>query len=279
MSLIFRPRVFMTLPSLLRRPCDGPARSVVPIRTPETENWLKELLPQSTCENIQDVRILVVDDDPRVLRLLVRGLLEEGHVVERAADGAKALETMMSAEFDVIVLDVMLPAVTGVEVVQRMRAEGHRTPVLMLTARDANADVVKGLNAGADDYLTKPFSFEVLLARINALARRGPSVLESPLRVADLSLDTTAHKASRNGTALPLTRTEFSLLEYLMRRTGRVVTRRALIEGVWGTSRDVEDNTLEAFVKLLRHKLDQGGGAPLIQTVRGVGYTIRGDRD
>ena len=132
---------------------------------------------------------------------------------------------------------------------------------------------------GADDYLTKPFAFDVLLARINALARRGPSVQDSPLRVADLSLDATHTRASRKGTTLPLTRTEFSLLEYLMRRSGRVVTRRALIEGVWGTTRDVENNTLDAFVKLLRQKLDSGGGASLIQTVRGVGYTIRGDRD
>ena len=234
---------------------------------------------RAICANIGVVRILLAEDDPRMLRLLARGFGEEGHVVEMAADGTKALETATSTEFDVIVLDVMLPDLDGISVVRQMRARGNRTPVLMLTARDANADVVQGLNAGADDYLTKPFAFDVLLARINALARRGPSVQDSPLRVADLSLDATAHTASRNGTTLPLTRTEFSLLEYLMRRSGRVVTRRALIEGVWGTTRDVENNTLDAFVKLLRQKLDSGGGASLIQTVRGVGYTIRGDRD
>lgn len=224
------------------------------------------------------MRILLVEDDPRMSALLARGFAEEGHVVERAAAGAKALDTVMSAEFDVVVLDVMLPEMDGIQIVRRMRARDNRTPVLMLTARDANADVVLGLNAGADDYLTKPFAFDVLLARIHALARRGPSVRESPLRVADLSLDSATHTASRGGVTLSLTRTEFSLLEYLMRRSGRVVTRRSLIEGVWGAQRDVEENTLDAFVKLLRQKLEPGGGGSLIQTVRGVGYTIRGDR-
>jgi DNA-binding response OmpR family regulator len=148
----------------------------------------------------------------------------------------------------------------------------------MLTARDANADVVLGLNAGADDYLTKPFAFDVLLARIHALARRGPSVQSVLLQVEDLTLDPSTHSATRAGAALGLTRTEFSLLEYLMRRSGRVVTRQALIEGVWGSRRDVEGNTLDAFVKLLRQKVDGAGRMPLIHTVRGVGYEIRGDR-
>jgi len=224
------------------------------------------------------VRILLAEDDPRMSALLVREFGEEGHVVDRAASGTKALDAAMSAEFDVIVLDVMLPELDGFDIVRHMRTRGNRTPVLMLTARDANTDVVSGLNAGADDYLTKPFSFDVLLARINALARRGPSHHAVPLQVADLTLDSSTHTVSRADAALALTRTEFSLLEYLMRRAGRVVTRQALIAGVWGPGRDVEDNTLDAFVKLLRQKVDGANRPPLIHTIRGVGYKIRSER-
>jgi DNA-binding response OmpR family regulator len=223
------------------------------------------------------MRILLVEDDPRMSALLERGFNEEGHVVDRAFSGVKALEAVWAEEFDVVVLDVMLPELDGFGVVRQMRERGDRTPVLMLTARDANADVIKGLNLGADDYLTKPFSFDVLLARVNALARRGPVHQTVPLQVADLTLDATRHSVTREGVVITLTRTEFSLLEYLMRRAGRVVTRQALIAGVWGTNRDVEDNTLDAFVKLLRQKLDGAGRPALIQTVRGIGYTIRGE--
>jgi DNA-binding response OmpR family regulator len=227
-------------------------------------------------DNALEVRILLAEDDPRMSALLQRGFTEEGHVVDRAASGSKALDAALSAEFDVVVLDVMLPELDGFAVLRRMREQGNRTPVLMLTARDANSDVVLGLNAGADDYLTKPFSFDVLLARIHALARRGPSVQTVRLRVADLTLDPSTHTVVRGGADLALTRTEFSLLEYLMRRNGRVVAREALIEGVWGTGRDVENNTLDAFVKLLRHKVDNAGRVRLIHTVRGVGYCVRG---
>ena len=223
------------------------------------------------------MRILLAEDDPRMSALLQRGFTEEGHVVDRTESGSKALDAALAAEFDVVVLDVTLPDLDGFDVLRRLRERGNRTPVLMLTARDANADVVRGLNAGADDYLTKPFSFEVLLARIQALARRGPSVQTVRLQVADLILDPVTHTVTRGSAALSLTRTEFILLEYLMRRSGRVVTRRALIEGVWGSDRDVEDNTLDAFVKLLRQKVDRPDHEHLIQTVRGVGYTIRGE--
>jgi DNA-binding response OmpR family regulator len=223
-----------------------------------------------------DVRILLAEDDPRMSALLQCGFTEEGHVVDRATSGSKALHAALSVEFDVVVLDVMLPDLDGFEVLRRMRQRGNRTPVLMLTARDADSDVVLGLNAGADDYLTKPFSFDVLIARLHALARRGPSVQAVRLQVADVTLDPLAHTVTRAGAVLSLTRTEFSLLEYLMRRSGRVVTRQALIEGVWGSSREVEDNTLDAFVKLLRQKVDGNGSGHLIHTIRGVGYTIRG---
>jgi DNA-binding response OmpR family regulator len=221
------------------------------------------------------MRILLAEDDPRMSALLRGGLGEEGHVVEPAASGPKALHAALSAEFDIVLLDVMLPELDGIEIVRRMRAGGNRTPVLMLTARDATTDIVSGLNAGADDYLTKPFSFEVLLARIQALARRGPSVQTVPLHVGDLTVDPSTHRVVRGGVAVALTRTEFGLLEYLTRRAGRVVTRQALIEGVWGSLREVEDNTLDAFVKQLRQKIDPPGRVPLIHTVRGVGYTIR----
>jgi DNA-binding response OmpR family regulator len=221
------------------------------------------------------MRILLVEDDPRMSALLERGFKEEGHVVDRTASGSKALGVLGTEEFDVVVLDVMLPEVDGFGVVRQMRHRGNRTPVLMLTARDANADVIKGLNLGADDYLTKPFSFDVLLARVNALARRGPAHQPVPLQVSDLILDPSRHAVTRADVVITLTRTEFSLLEYLMRRAGRVVTRQALIAGVWGADRDVEDNTLDAFVKLLRQKVDVAGRPALIHTIRGVGYAIR----
>jgi DNA-binding response OmpR family regulator len=226
-------------------------------------------------DNSPQMRILLAEDDPRLSALLARGLDEEGHVVDRTPTGTKALHAALSADFDIVVLDVMLPELDGFEIVRQLRAHDNRTPVLMLTARDANADIVLGLNAGADDYLTKPFSFEVLLARIHALARRGPSVQTVSLQAADLMVDSATHRVTRAGHVIALTRTEFSLLEYLMRRSGRVVTRRALIDGVWGPRRDVEENTLDVFVKQLRQKIDAHGSRPLIHTVRGVGYAIR----
>jgi DNA-binding response OmpR family regulator len=221
------------------------------------------------------VRILLVEDDARMRALLRRGLVEHGHVVELAATGPEAVETTESSRFDVIVLDLMLPGFDGLEVVRRLRAAANRTPVLMLTARDAAADVVSSLDAGADDYLAKPFSFAVLLARLRALGRRGPAVQASRLQVADLSIDSATRLVSRDGTVIPLTRTEYNLLEYLMRQAGRVVTRQALIDQLWGSGRQVESNTLDAFVKSLRQKIDSGGKPRLIQTIRGVGYSMR----
>jgi DNA-binding response OmpR family regulator len=209
--------------------------------------------------------------------LVKRGLTEHGHHVDVAATGPDALTQARAGEFDVLVLDVMLPGFSGVDVVRRLRAELVRTPALMLTARDAAADVVSSLDAGADDYLTKPFSFAVLLARLRALGRRGPAVQETRLQVADLVLDGSVHAVSRAGTPIALTRTEFALLESLMRHAGRVVTRQALVDRVWSGGREVESNTLDAFVKSLRQKLDHGGRQRLIHTVRGVGYSIRAE--
>jgi DNA-binding response OmpR family regulator len=223
----------------------------------------------------RSMRILLVEDDARMLALVRRGLVEHGHVVETAESGPAAIAQARAGAFEVIVLDVMLPGCSGIEVVRTLRADRQRTPVLMLTARDAAADVVAGLDAGADDYLVKPFAFKVLVARLRALGRRGPAIQAVRLQVADLSLDAAGHVVARGGAIVPLTRTEFNLLECLMRNAGRVVTRQALIERLWGGDRDVESNTLDAFVKSLRHKLDAGDRPRLIQTVRGVGYSLR----
>lgn len=210
------------------------------------------------------------------MRALVRrGLVEQGHIVEVAASGPEAVEIAAAAEFDVAVLDMMLPGFDGLEVVQRMRARADRTPVLMLTARDAASDIVKALDAGADDYLAKPFSFAVLLARLRALERRGPVSQKAKLEVADLFLDPAARTVKRGGVPIALTRTEHNLLECLMREAGRVVTRGTLTDRLWGSDRAVESNTLDAFVKSLRHKLESTGGPRLIHTVRGVGYCLR----
>jgi DNA-binding response OmpR family regulator len=221
------------------------------------------------------MRILVVEDDARMAELLRRGLSTEGHSVDVAGDGLKGLERGQSVPFDAIVLDIMLPGLDGLAVARRLRSSGIRAPILMLTARDSVPDIVRGLDAGADDYLAKPFSFEVLAARLRVIARRIASEFGSVLQVTDLTLDTRTHEVHRSGGHIVLTRTEFVLLEHLMRRAGRVVSRDGLIEAVWGIDRDVESNTLDVFIFQLRGKIEAGGGGRLIQTVRGFGYTMR----
>ena len=221
------------------------------------------------------VRLLLAEDDPRMRAIVRRGLAEEGHAVEAAATGPEAVDLAGAGQFDVLILDLMLPGFDGVEVVRRLRAQGDRTPALMLTARDASSDIVSSLDAGADDYLVKPFAFAVLLARVRALGRRGPAAHQVTLQIADLTLDCAARLVTRAGQPVALTRTEHNLLEHLLRHAGRVVTRDALIEQVWGTGRQVEGNTLDAFVKSLRHKIDAPGRMRLIHTVRGVGYSLR----
>jgi len=221
------------------------------------------------------MRILIVEDERQMAQVLRRGLSEEGHAVDVARTGPDGLAMATPDSFDVIILDVMLPGLSGFDVARRLRRARIRTPILMLTARDTNADVVAGLDAGADDYLVKPFSFDVLLARLRAVARRGPTERGVVMTVGDLRLDTGAHEVWRGADRIDLTRTEFSLLEFLMRRQTVVVTRNALIEGVWGHDREIEDNTLDAFVRLLRQKVDISGQQRLIHTVRGVGYAVR----
>jgi DNA-binding response OmpR family regulator len=221
------------------------------------------------------MRILIVEDEKRMADLLRRGLAEEGHAADVAYDGPDGLALASRGGYDFIVLDFMLPGLGGFYIARRIREASDRTPILMLTARDAPADVIAGLDAGADDYLTTPFSFDVLLARVRAVSRRGPIAQAVPLQIADLVLDPALHDAMRAGETLGLTRTEYGLLECLMRRAGSVVGRNAIIEGVWGHDREIEDNTLDAFVRLLRHKVDRIGWPRLIHTVRGVGYCVR----
>jgi DNA-binding response OmpR family regulator len=225
------------------------------------------------------MRILVVEDDAKMAELLRRGLVGQGHSVDVAADGIQGLEKSQAMPFDAIVLDVMLPGIDGLHLAKRLRASGARVPILMLTARDSVPDIVRGLDVGADDYLTKPFSFEVLAARLRVIARQKAGESKSVLRVADLTLNTETHEVHRGKKPVGLTRTEFLLLEHLMRRAGRVVSRDHLREAGWGIARDVESNTLEVFISQLRSKTEAGGAGRLIQTVRGFGYTVRENED
>jgi DNA-binding response OmpR family regulator len=224
------------------------------------------------------VKLLLVEDEPRMLELLRRGLTEEGHNVTCASDGNEGWELAHAYEFDAVVLDVMLPKMNGFELARRLRQGKIATPVLMLTAKDSVPDVVRGLDAGADDYLTKPFTFNELLARLRALQRRSTSRPQNRLQVGDLVLDPESRAVSRAGVSITLTRTEYSLLERLMYRAGKVVPRNTLIESVWGFDREIEENTLDAFVRLLRQKVDREGMPKLILTVRGVGYMIREEK-
>ena len=225
------------------------------------------------------MRILVVEDERRMAEAIRKGLAAEGHVVSVVQTGTDGLSLAGGEAFVLIVLDVMLPGLDGLSVARRLRANRCRTPILMLTARDTTADIVAGLDAGADDYLVKPFAFDVLLARLRALGRRGAPTRGITLAVGDLTLDPASHEVRRGEARVDLTRTEFALLECLMRRAGAVVPRATLIDGVWGDDRDIEDNTLDAFVRLVRQKIDRSGLPPLIQTVRGVGYTVRVEED
>jgi len=221
------------------------------------------------------LRILVVEDEVSMAELLRKGLEEENHLVIAASDGRAALEIASSTELDVILLDVMLPSMDGIEVARRLRSGNNHTPVVMLTARDSVPDIVRGLDVGADDYLIKPFSWVELLARLRASSRRGPVPRPVQMQVADLLLDPATHRVFRAEREIHLTVTEFRLLEFLMRRAGRVITRRTLIEAVWWDFEDVEENTLDAFISLLRNKVDKEHRRKLIHTVRGIGYSLR----
>ena len=221
------------------------------------------------------MQVLVVEDDLRMAALLKRGLEAEGHSVLVAGDGREGFEFAKAGVFDVIVLDLMLPKISGLEVARRLRASKNQTPILMLTAKDTPRDAVVGLDTGADDYLTKPFAFEELLARIRSVSRRGPVPQPPLLRVADLWLDPASHEAGRGTHHLSLTPKEFQLLELLMRRPGRVLSREVIVNTVWGHTSDVELNTVDVFVSNLRRKVEVDGGPRLILTVRGFGFCLR----
>lgn len=207
--------------------------------------------------------------------LLKRGLEGEGHVTAVAGDGPEGLDFALSQPFDVMILDVMIPKLNGFEVARRLRRRGCRTPILMLTAKDAPRDIVNGLDIGADDYLTKPFSFDELLARIRAVARRGPIPGSTVLRVGTLTLDPASHEVRRGSRELNLTPKEFRLLELLMRRAGKVQSRDAILSGVWGHEADVELNTVDVFIGTLRRKVDSAEDPPLLHTVRGIGFCLK----
>jgi DNA-binding response OmpR family regulator len=220
------------------------------------------------------MKILVVEDETGMAQVLRRGLEEDNHAVSLAYDGLSAISLAEDHQFDLVLLDVMLPGLSGIQVAQRFREIKQDVPILMLTARDSVPDIVKGLDAGADDYVTKPFSFAVLLARIRALERRVAEPRTHTLRVCDLALEITQRRVFRGPREVHLTPTEFRLLEFLMRHEGRVASRHAILDAVWGPSENIEENTLDAFVRLLRRKVDENEPVKLIHTVRGFGYSL-----
>jgi heavy metal response regulator len=220
------------------------------------------------------MRILLVEDEPQIADFIARGLSENGHYVDVASDGEEAVHWPGVVDFDLLILDVMLPGRNGFDVCRTLRAQGLRTPVLMLTARDAVDDRVRGLDSGADDYLVKPFAFSELLARIRALSRREPLVAGNLLSISDLQLDIVMHTVRRGDRLIDLTAKEFALLEYLMRHPDRVLSRTVIAEHVWSYDFDSVTNVIDVHIKNLRRKVDGGFDRKLIHTVRGVGYRI-----
>jgi DNA-binding response OmpR family regulator len=220
------------------------------------------------------LRILLVEDEPRMVRVISRGLREHAYAVDIAEDGDAALYQAAVNDYDVIVLDVMLPGRDGFEVCRELRARGVRAPVLMLTARAAVDDRIEGLDSGADDYLTKPFAFRELLARLRALLRRGRELLPARLQIDDLMLDAASHRVTRRAREIELTAKEYALLEYLARRAGQLVTRAEIAEHVWDESFEPFSNTIEVYINRLRKKIDEQHAVKLIHTRRGEGYIL-----
>jgi DNA-binding response OmpR family regulator len=220
------------------------------------------------------MNVLVIEDDRRLADAVHQGLAEDGHQVHISRQGDEGLSLIQSNHFDAVVLDLMLPIMDGFTVLQKARTSEHRVPILILTARDSMADIIRGLDLGADDYLTKPFQLEVFLARVRAVGRRGPIAQPSALRVGGCLLDRSKRAVVRDGEDIPLTRKEFVLLELLMRRANSVVTRNQLIEAGWGYDKDVSENSIEFYIYSLRSKLRTRKGESMIRTVRGHGYYL-----
>jgi len=220
------------------------------------------------------MRLLIVEDDKRIINFISKGLRENSYAVDLAQDGDRALDQISLNDYDAIILDVMLPGIDGFEVCREIRKNGNMTPVLMLTARDALDDKIAGLDTGADDYLTKPFAFEELLARLRALLRRRSQLRPAAIRVADLEIDTNAQRVCRSGRVIGLTAKEYSLLEYMAREKGKVVGRAEIAEHVWDETFDPFSNLIEVYIRRLRAKMDEGYDRQLIHTRRGAGYIL-----
>jgi DNA-binding response OmpR family regulator len=225
------------------------------------------------------MRILLVEDERDAALMLAKGLREHAYAVDIAEDGASALEKAHVNTYDLVILDIMLPDIDGLEVCRRLRETRFRVPILLLTARIKVDDRITGLDSGADDYLTKPFDFGELLARIRALLRRGPELTESVVRVGDLSIDTRSHVVRRNVVAIPLTSKEYALLEYLSRRQGEVVGREDISEHVWEETYDPFSNLIEVYIQRLRRKIDSNASVRLLHTRRGEGYVLTPEQD
>jgi DNA-binding response OmpR family regulator len=223
------------------------------------------------------MRILLLEDEPKVSALVKRGLTAERYAVDISADGREGLEYAEAYPYDLILLDLMLPSLSGVEVLQRIRRTNQYVPILVLTARDSVDDKVKLFEIGADDYLTKPFAFAELLVRVKALLRRGPVNRSSTLRIGELELDRLTQQVKHHGKRIDLTAKEYSLLEYLMQNPDRVLSRNMIIEHVWDQSFDGITNIVDVYVRHLRSKIDEGSESRMIRTVRGTGYMIRSE--
>ena len=223
------------------------------------------------------MKILVVDDEKRIAKSIKQGLEMDGYAVDIEHDGEDGYNAARADDYDLIILDVMMPIMNGFEVAKKLRADGNKTPILMLTAKDQNKDIVEGLDSGADDYLPKPFSFEVLGARVRALLRRPQDVLDNILTVRDLELDVANHTAERAGKDIKLSNKEFAILEYLLRNKNQILSKQNIMTHVWDFDADILPNNVEVFINYLRNKIDKpfSGADPIIQTVRGFGYIVK----